>query len=96
MGSFHGRTYFYLTAKRTTNLAATNRTTLGNFPTYLPSASEQLRILNHIDNQCDATDRAINQAQLQIALMNEYRTRLIADAVTGQIDVRNAVIELPA
>ena len=27
--------------------------------------------------------------------MNEYRTRLIADAVTGLIDVRNAPVELP-
>ena len=95
MGSVHGRTYFYLTAKQTTNLAATNRTTLGNLPIYLPSASEQLNILNHIENKRDAVDNAINQARQQINLMNEYRTRLIADAVTGQIDVRNATASVP-
>ena len=95
MGSVHGRTYFYLTAKQTTNLAATNRTTLGNLPIYLPSASEQLNILNHIENKRDAVDNAINQARQQINLMNEYRTRLIADAVTGQIDLRNATASVP-
>ena len=96
MGSVHGRTYFYLTAKQTTNLAATNRTTLGNFPIQLPSASEQLRIMNHIENRCDAADKVINQARRQIGLINEYRTRLIADVVTGQIDVRTTTVELPA
>ena len=90
MGSVHGRTYFYFTAKQTTNLAATNRTTLGNLPIHLPSVSEQLNILNHVEEKRGAADKAINQAQQQISLMNEYRTRLIADAVTGQIDVREA------
>ena len=28
--------------------------------------------------------------------MNEYRTRLIADVVTGQLDVREAAAKLPA
>ena len=92
MGSVHGRTYFYLTAKQTTNLAATNRTTLGNLPIHLPSVSEQLNILNHVEEKRSAADKAINQAQQQISLVNEYRTRLIADAVTGQVDVREATV----
>ena len=29
------------------------------------------------------------------ALLNEYRTRLIADVVTGKLDVREAAAELP-
>ena len=95
MGSLHGRTYFCVTAKQTTNLAATNRTTLGNFPMHLPSAAEQEAIMNHIAQQCSIDDDAINKARRQIALINEYRTRLIADVVTGQLDVRNAAVELP-
>ena len=31
----------------------------------------------------------------QIALLREYRTRLIADVVTGKLDVREAAVELP-
>ena len=95
MGSLHGRTYFCVTAKQTTNLASTNRTTLGNFPMYLPSAAEQGAIMNHIAQQCSIDDDAINKARRQIALINEYRTRLIADVVTGQIDVRATAVELP-
>ena len=90
MGSFHTRNYFYVTAKQTTNLAATNRTTLGNLPMCLPSADEQLSILEHVTEQCRAQNEAIERARRQIDLMNEYRTRLIADVVTGQLDVREA------
>ena len=90
MGSFQARTYFYVTAKQTTNLAATNRTTLGNLPMCLPSADEQLYIIEYITARCRAQDDAIERNRRQINLMNEYRTRLIADVVTGQLDVREA------
>ena len=95
MGSLHGRTYFYLTAKQTTNLAATNRTTLGNFPIYLPSTSEQQTVLDQLSERTRASNTAIEITQRQIALMNEYRNRLISDVITGQTDVRNTVAELP-
>ena len=55
MESFHGRNYFQVTAKQTTNLAATNRTTLGNFPFYLPSVAEQQ---DHTAPRCRTTRRA--------------------------------------
>ena len=35
-----------------------------------------------------------DQAQRQIALLREYRTRLIADVVTGKLDVREAAARL--
>ena len=95
MESFHGRNYFQVTAKQTTNLAATNRTTLGNFPFYLPSVAEQQTILHRVAEQRDALDVAIARTRNQIDLTNEYRTRLIADVVTGQLDVWEAAIELP-
>ena len=31
----------------------------------------------------------------QIELLREYRTRLIADVVTGKVDVREAAVQLP-
>ena len=37
----------------------------------------------------------IDRARRQINLLREYRTRLIADVVTGKLDVREAVARLP-
>jgi len=36
------------------------------------------------------------RARRQIDLLGEYRTRLIADVVTGKLDVREAAAELPS
>ena len=37
----------------------------------------------------------IQNAHHTIALLEEYRTRLIADVVTGKLDVREAAARLP-
>ena len=86
-----GRNYFYSTAKQTTNLAATNRTTLGEFPMYLPQVREQQTIVDYISAKGEEQTNAIRRTRRQIELMEEYRTRLIADVVTGKLDVRNAI-----
>ena len=39
---------------------------------------------------------AIARTEREIALMQEYRTRLTADLVTGKLDVREAAAKLPA
>ena len=90
MGTVQGRNYFHATAKQTTNLAATNRTTLGEFPMCLPSIREQQAIVEHVTKESSTRDAAIDRARRQIELIEEYRTRLIADVVTGKIDVREA------
>ena len=36
-----------------------------------------------------------SQAHREICLLREYRTRLIADLVTGKLDVREAAARLP-
>ena len=56
----------------------------------LPLLSEQIAIARHIDKATADIDAAIANAQRQIDLLREYRTRLIADAVTGRVDVRGA------
>ena len=91
MGTVQGRNYFHATAKQTTNLAATNRTTLGEFPMCLPSIREQQAIVDHITRESSARDASIERASRQIELMEEYRTRLIADVVTGKIDVSRRI-----
>ena len=42
-----------------------------------------------------AIDAAISRARRQIELLREYRTRLIADVVTGKLDVRETAANLP-
>ncbi len=53
-----------------------------------PPVSEQAAIVRFIDKATADIDAAIDLARGQIELMEEYRTRLIADVVTGKIDVR--------
>ena len=55
-----------------------------------PSLAEQAALVEHLDEETAHIDLAISHARRQIDLMNEYRTRLIADVVTGQLDVREA------
>ena len=95
MGSAHGRSYFQITAKQTTNLASTNSTTLKAFPLLLPESQEQRRILSFIDGETGHLSSAITDTEYEIALLREYRTRLIADVVTGKLDVREAAARLP-
>ena len=61
----------------------------------VPPCEEQITIAEFIDQQTSASDTFINLAHRQIELMEEYRTRLIADVVTGKLDVREAAEELP-
>ena len=61
----------------------------------LPPVPEQQNIISDIDKTTDKVYQAISAARRQISLMNEYRTRLIADVVTGQLDVRDDAVELP-
>ena len=61
----------------------------------LPPLAEQTAIVEYLDRTTANADAAIARVRRQIELVEEYRTRLIADVVTGQIDVRDAVVELP-
>jgi type I restriction enzyme S subunit len=95
MTSQHGRVYFQLTAKQTTNLASTNSSTLRAFPVVLPPFFEQVAILNIVARQTSGLDTSISQTEQEISLFREYRTRLVADVVTGKLDVREVAAKLP-
>lgn len=90
----HARTYFTLTSKKTTNLASTNKSKLGVLPVLLPPLEEQRQILEFINNEGSDVSKAIATAEREMELMAEYRTALIAAAVTGKIDVRQASVEV--
>ena len=51
--------------------------------------------VEYLDKATADIDSAIARARHEIALLNEYRTRLIADVVTGKLDVREAAPQLP-
>ena len=64
-------------------------------PTPCPPPDEQVLIADGIDQSMASIDSAIARASRQIELVEEYRTKLIADVVTGKLDVREAVEQLP-
>ena len=81
----------------TTGTAQFNVSTnaIGNVALALPPVEEQRRIVCHLSTATAAIDTAIDHARRQIELLREYRTRLIADVVTGKLDVREDAARLP-
>ena len=57
--------------------------------------SEQATIVRFLDEAAADIAAAIDRARRQIVLWREYRTRLIADVVTGKLDVRSVAARLP-
>jgi len=60
-----------------------------------PPREEQAAILEWLHDTTADIDTTISRANREISLLNEYRTRLIADVVTGKLDVREAAAALP-
>jgi len=96
MGTSFARAYFQATAKQTTNLASTNKTKIGRLQVPLPPIEEQGDILAKVALETRPTDAAIGRLEAEIQLLREYRLRLFVDVVTGQLDVREASMRLPA
>jgi len=60
----------------------------------LPPLDEQREIARRIGERTSAIDAAMDAVNAEIALLKEYRTRLISDVVTGKIDVREKAAKL--
>ena len=54
----------------------------------VPAIQEQVEIILFIETESAKINLAITKAEKEIELIQEYRTTLISDAVTGKIDVR--------
>ena len=65
-----------------------------NYPILLPPRCEQDQIVRWIERELVSLAKAGENAKHEIDLLREYRTRLIADVVTGKLDVREAAAEL--
>ena len=72
-----------------------NTNTVGGVYLGWPPESEQGEIVDFLVDATEGIDSALASIKRQISLLQEYRTRLIADVVTGKLDVREAAAELP-
>ncbi len=61
---------------------------LSSIKVAIPVPKEQKQIVDFIVNETSTIDTLISKYHKQINLMQEYRTSLISQAVTGKIDVR--------
>lgn len=59
----------------------------------VPLIEEQKEIFSYIEKEQNIIAKTISTIEKEIALVEEYKTALIAEAVTGKIDVRN--FEIP-
>ena len=82
-----GRVYFDYTAKKTTNLASTNSTTILEFRFPIPPLNEQRQIVDFLDRKCSAIDTTIFKKQALIEKLTAYKKSLIYDVVTGKKEV---------
>lgn len=63
---------------------------------FVPPRDEQRKIIAVIEDSTKNINEVLKQSKREIFLFREYHTRLIADVVTGKLDVREAAAQLPA
>ncbi|MXX16840.1 MAG: restriction endonuclease subunit S, partial [Gammaproteobacteria bacterium] len=61
----------------------------------VPPLHDQIAITSYLDSTIEGITTTIDLANREMNLFREYRTRLVADVVTGKLDVREAAAELP-
>lgn len=65
---------------------------LKTIPFLVPPENEQAEIVEFLKEQSERIEEQIKSIETEIELLQELRTKIIADVVTGQIDVRDVVI----
>jgi type I restriction enzyme S subunit len=68
---------------------------IGSMAIALAPADEQQLVVARIEELSASLDVAIAADRREIGLLNEFRTRIIADVVTGKLDVREVAAVLP-
>ena len=87
------RPYFEMNGNSTT-LAYVDQQGFAEMPLPFPKKDEQEAIEDYLQKSLAIIERTESSTEHEIDLLNEYRTRLISDVVTGKLDVRG--VELPA
>lgn len=107
--SFNSRFLVYMLRARccreqiesSTNGASSSMQNIGqdvlrNLWVFKPSVAEQVNIVTYIAAATQPANIAISRFEREIALLCEYRTCLVTDLITGKLDAREAVANLPA
>jgi type I restriction enzyme, S subunit len=68
---------------------------MGRLSIAVPTIPEQAEALQQVEEQFAPLTVAVSRLEREIELLREYRTRLVADVVTGRLDVRVAAAQLP-
>lgn len=74
------------------DLWTTRYSEMRNIMVPLPPLGEQQSIVAYIEEKCQKIDTLIMELQAEIDYLKEYKQRLIADIVTGQVNVQNETI----
>lgn len=82
-----GRTYFDVTAVKTTNLACTSSSKVLAFTIPLPSIEEQNEIVDYLKEKCGCIETAISKKEQFISELENYKKFLIYEYVTGKKEV---------
>ena len=70
---------------------------IGNLRIAYPAdQNEQEAILKFVTEETETLSKTISRTEQKISLISEFRERLIADVVTGKLDVRHIEISAPA
>ena len=73
------------------DLWTTRYSEMRNIMVPFPPIAEQHKIVSYINEQCQKIDTLITELQAEIDYLKEYKQRLIADVVTGQVNVQNEI-----
>ena len=61
----------------------------------MPPLMDQQRAASAVEAELHEIDTVVSRVQQEIALLREFRTRLVAEVVMGQVDVRAVAAMLP-
>jgi type I restriction enzyme S subunit len=95
MGCSIARNQIETAARTTVGSFKINNQQVRQFRFAFPPVSEQQDIISYLGEELSTIDVALSRTEDEIRLLTEYRTRLVADVVTGKLDVRKAAAALP-
>ena len=79
----------------TVTISTVDQGAISSLPVVVPPLVEQAELLKLVATETAPISAAIARTEREITLMQEYRTSLTADLVTGKLDARTAAEKLP-